>query len=219
MRLSLLAALILILTPPFASAASPALDRYLDKLRPRADGLQAFFGKITDVNRGAKTITLRLGSNLVFHITDSTKISDPSGPVSLDQIRLGEGAEIVMRPGKGGNRIAITIKLDHKATFPDEPAVRTVRGETIMGPMAMEFVVYHPPTSQFQRTVDFGNRLGTFILSVRPDGTVASVKALKSLGYRELDERAEAWLMLWKFRPHSVTEVQLPMSYTRMQRY
>ena len=63
--------------------------------------------------------------------------------------------------------------------------------EVVMRPGA----VYQPPRQEFSRGLDFGRmRSGTFLLSVPPDGTVAAVKMLKTLGYEELDWRAVSWL-------------------------
>jgi outer membrane biosynthesis protein TonB len=61
------------------------------------------------------------------------------------------------------------------------------------------------------RGIDLGNHFGLFLLSVRPDGTVASVKVLQSLVVRELDERAIGRLSRMKFRPGSITEARVPL--------
>jgi len=58
-----------------------------------------------------------------------------------------------------------------------------------------------------------------FLLSVRPDGTVADVKPLRGLGYPELDARAMKCLKKWRFRPHSVTEVRMPFGYSETRHY
>lgn len=38
---------------------------------------------------------------------------------------------------------------------------------------------------------------------------------IESLGYDELNIRGIKWLKKWRFHPNSVTEVQIPVSYTR----
>ncbi len=195
-----------------ATAVPSELDRYLSRLAPRADGRQAFGGKIEAFDPAAKTITLRLGSSLVFHLTSQTTISDPTGPVAADQIKVGEGATIVMRPGQNGARMALTIKLDHRTSFPSATAAHTAQGKTIVGLKAMEFVLTAPPQSRFLRGSDFGKREGLFGLTVLPDGTVASVQVITSLGIRESDKRAENWLKRWKFQPNGVKEFQMPVS-------
>jgi hypothetical protein len=180
--------------------------------------LQAFYGQVTKVDLAAKTITLKLGSSLVFRITNETKISAPGGLVSLDKIRPGVGATVVSRPGPGNIGIAVTIKLALKATFTPEPTARTVRGETISGFAVSNLVVYQPPMDTFNRGLDFGTGSGLFLLSVRPDGSVANVRPLQSLGVNELDTRAEKLLMKTRFRPNSITEARIPVVLSRIRR-
>ena len=55
---------------------------------------------------------------------------------------------------------------------------------------------------------------GVFVLSVEKDGTVKSVKVVKSIGYPELDDAAVRCLRQWLFKPNAVTQVKIPMSYT-----
>ena len=54
---------------------------------------------------------------------------------------------------------------------------------------------------------------GVFLLEVRPDGTVGMVKMVKSMGHNELNLHAIKWLKQWRFKPNSVKEVQIPLSY------
>lgn len=115
-----------------------------------------------------------------------------------------------MRPGKNGARMALTIKLDHNTSFPSEPTAHTVQGKTIIGLKAMEFVVTAPPQSRYLRGSDFGKREGIFGLAVLPDGTVASVKVITSLGIRESDARTENWLKKWIFQPNAVKAFEIP---------
>ena len=138
LRIILAVLVLFLLTLGFASAKT--------KTAPSAN-LQAFYGEVKKVDLAAKTITLQLGSSFVFHVTDETKISGPDGIASMDKIRPGEGASVVMRRGKDNTRIAVTIRLNPKATFASEPTARTVRGETISGFAVGEFVVYQPPAS------------------------------------------------------------------------
>lgn len=51
------------------------------------------------------------------------------------------------------------------------------------------------------RRIDLGNHSGLFLLSIQPDGTVANVKTLPSLGVRELDERALGRISRMTFDP------------------
>jgi TonB family protein len=205
-RIILAAVLLTCLAPGFAPA----------KAAPSAD-LHAFFGQVTAVNLATKTITIKLGKSFVFHVTGETRISSASGgAVPFEKIRLGEGALVTMRPGPGNIGIAVNILLTPGATFPADYSARTTKGETISGAAVGSYVAYQPPREDINRGLNFGMiRSGLFALSVQPDGTVANVKALRSLGYEELDARATKWLKKWRFRPNSVTEVRIPISYQR----
>jgi TonB family protein len=55
---------------------------------------------------------------------------------------------------------------------------------------------------------------GLFSLTVRSDGTVASVEVAKSTGHRKLDECAVAAFQKWRFKPGAVTHVKIPMEFT-----
>jgi protein TonB len=55
---------------------------------------------------------------------------------------------------------------------------------------------------------------GIFILHVRPDGTVASVEIAESTGHAELDQSGVAAFRKWRFRPGTVTKVNIPLAFT-----
>ena len=55
---------------------------------------------------------------------------------------------------------------------------------------------------------------GLFTLTVRPDGSVASVEVTKSTGHRILDESAIAAFQKWRFKPGAVDRVKMPMEFT-----
>jgi outer membrane biosynthesis protein TonB len=40
-----------------------------------------------------------------------------------------------------------------------------------------------------------------------------------SSGYPELDARAQKWMKKWRFRPNSLSEVQLPMYFSQYRPY
>jgi TonB family protein len=190
--------------PPQAAAA------------PSAD-LHEFFGQVTAVNLAARTITIQLGKSFVFHITAETRISSAAGgAVPFEKIQIGDGAFVTMRTGPGNIGIAVKILLTSAVTFPADYSARTTKGETISGAALSNYVVYQPPREDINRGLNFGmTRAGLFLLSVQPDGTVATVKPLRSLGYEELDARAIKYLKKWRFRPNSVTEVRMPIGYQR----
>jgi TonB family protein len=55
---------------------------------------------------------------------------------------------------------------------------------------------------------------GLFSLTVRPDGSVASVEVAKSTGHRILDQSGIAAFQQWRFKPGAVTHVKIPMDFT-----
>ena len=205
-RIILAAILCICLLADFASA----------KPAPSADE-HAFFGQVTAVNLAAKTITVKLGKSFVFHVTGETRISSAAGgAVPFEKIRLGDGALVTMRRGPGNIGIAVKILLTHGVAFPGDYSARTTKGENISGAALGSYVVYQPPRDEINRGINFGMvRSGLFELSVQPDGTVANVKTLRSLGYEELNTRAIKWLKKWRFRPNAVTEVRIPITYRR----
>lgn len=182
--------------------------------------LHTFCGEVKAVDLAAKTITIKSGGkSLVFHVTDETKISSRNEHIRLDTVTRGQGATVVMRLGEGNVGIAVMIRFDADASLSKYLSLfsaRTTRGETISGLAVNNYVAYQPPDDGFSRGLDFGmRRLGMFLLSVQPDGAVANVTSLKSLGYEELDVRAAKWLKKWRFRPNNVTEVRIPAGYYR----
>ena len=205
MRIILAAVLLSFLATGFAPAKTPPSD------------LHSFFGQVTAVNLAAKTITIKLGKSFVFHVTGETTISSASGgAVRLEKIRLGDGALITMRPGPGNVGIAVKILVTPGISFPDDYSGRTIKGENISGAALGNYVVYQPPPDDINRGLNFGMiRSGLFALSVQPDGTVGTVKTVRSFGYEELDARAAKWLKKWRFRPNSLTEVRMPINYHR----
>jgi TonB family protein len=54
---------------------------------------------------------------------------------------------------------------------------------------------------------------GAFALHVRPDGGVARVETLKSIGHRSLDRAAIAAFREWRFYPRTVSIVRVPIRY------
>ena len=191
-----------------ASAAAPS----------SAGSLHTFYGEVRAVDLKAKTITLKTHTRtFVFQITDETKISSFRGYVSWDKVRPGQGARVLMRLGEDGKGIAVQIRFDDdagQAKFLALFSARTTRGEMISGIAVSNFVAYEPPPIPINRGFDLGlNKLRMFRLSVRPDGTVASATPYVSFGAEDLDSRSIKWLMKWRFKPNSVTEVRMPVSW------
>lgn len=183
--------------------------------------LNTFYGVVKAIDLASKTITIKSnGRSLLFHITDETKISGRDRYVRLDTVKPGEGALVVMRLGEGNKGIAVNIRFDSDASqakFLSLFSARTTRGEMISGLAVNNLVAYQPPDDAFIRGLDLGpTKLRIFRLSVLPDGTVASATPFVSFGYDELDARAVKWLKKWRFHPNSVTEVRMPMAWSRL---
>lgn len=201
------------------AAAAPKFAIPPTPLEAKPGDLHAFYGEVKAVNRGARTITLGMPMRFTFKVSGETQITvRGGGAVAFDGINPGAGVQIEARREASGWS-ALKIKLQPGATFPEELSVKTVQGKTITGPDAAEFVAYEPPSQLINRNINFGQRSGSFILSVRPDGTVANVRPAKSLGVKELDERSIARLRKVKFRPNSVTEARVPVSFSSFRRY
>ncbi len=98
-------------------------------------------------------------------------------------------------------------------------SARTVQGKTIKGLAVAEFIAYEPPAELVNRNIDFGQRSGLFLLSLQPDGSVANVRPIKSLGVNELDERASRRLMKMKFRAGALSEARIPVNVNSFRRY
>jgi TonB family protein len=51
-------------------------------------------------------------------------------------------------------------------------------------------------------------------IHIKPDGSVRSVNMLRSTGQKILDETAMRGFSRWRFRPHSLKVVRVPIQYT-----
>lgn len=187
-------------------------------------GVHTFYGEVVAIDPAKKVLQLKSGhQRFLFRYNDQTKMSSASGPVRLDRILRGTGAAVVMRVGEGNEGIALVIRFVPNASQVTPPLIsaRTVRGERITGVAVGKFVDYEPPADEWSggATLARRNNTGVFLLSVAADGTVSNVTLRTSTGYPELDARAEKWMKKWRFRPNSLTEVQLPMYFSQYHRY
>jgi TonB family protein len=195
-----------LLTPGFALGEREASDKYY-----------TFYGDVVAIN--PHSITIKSGGKpLVFQITDETKISGRYRPVLLDQIKTGDGATVMMKLGNRGFGTAVRIRVDvgtSRSKSLKLYAARRVGGEVISGMAFNNYVAYQPPADGWSGggILEQPYHDGVFLLEVRSDGTVGAVKVVKSLGYSELNMHAIRWCKRWRFKPNSVTEVQIPLSY------
>lgn len=190
------------------------------KNAPAPDGLQAFYGEVKAVNRSERTITIEVGMRFVFRVTSETKIIARGGaPFTVDNIKPGQGALIVARRNGGQTGIAVKITVEPGAHFSPVISARTRQGKTISGLDVLALITSKPPTEVINRNINFGRQSGLFALDVQADGTVGNVRAIRSFGLSELDERAKKWFMKWKFRPNAVDEVRVPMTFNSFRRY
>jgi hypothetical protein len=180
--------------------------------------LHTLYGEVRAYNPATKIMILRSnGQDLSFSVTNETHLSSYYGHVSLDKITRGSGATVTIKVDERGHGVAVHIRLEPNTNLAKSLAlqsVRTLSGEVISGMAFNNYVVYRPPTDAWMGGVPFeSTRQSMFVLSVQRDGTVSEVKPLRGLGYPELDARAAKWLKRWKFKPNSITEARLPMSY------
>ena len=179
---------------------------------------------MTSVDPAHRTLVVSLGSRFVFHVPVSTPIAFRNGTsTDFSAVKVGQLVDIVARRDAQdwtATKIALPARGLHLAEskpgvpfFGDRFSVKTSAGKTVTGLAARSYVLYSPPEQFVNRGIDLGNHSGMFLLSIRPDGTVAKVEVLRSLAVRELDERALSRLARMKFRPGSITEARLPVSY------
>jgi hypothetical protein len=189
-------------------------------LLSRPGDLQRFYGQVTAIDRSARTITIELGSRFVLRVQATTKITVKGGAAaSFDSIKLGDGVDVVARRGAGRSWAALQITVQSGAHFPDVISAKTVKGQTITGPAVGNFVTYEPPAEIVNRNIDFGHTSGLYLLLLRPDGTVANARPIKSMGLKELDDRAIRRLMKMKFLPGKLAEVRIPVTFHSFRRY
>jgi TonB family protein len=187
-------------------------------------GLHTFHGQVVLIDPAKKVIVIQSHKErLVFHYNEHTRISSTLGEVHMDRVIRGTNAALVMRLGEGNVGIATEIRLVPSPSWAQTLALisaRTVHGETINGAPVGKFVVYKPEAAGWAggAPLERRNNAGLFVLSVAADGTVANVAVRQSTGYSELDTRAQSWMKKWRFKPNSLTEVQLPMFFTEAYR-
>jgi TonB family protein len=186
--------------------------------------LHTFYGQVVLIDPAKKVIVIESHKQrLVFHYNEQTRISSTLGQVHMDKVIRGTHAAVVMRLGEGNVGIATEIRFVPYPSWAQTLALisaRTVHGETINGAPVGKFVVYKPETDGWTGGPSFErrNNAGLFVLSVAADGTVANVAVRQSTGYSELDARGQNWMKRWRFKPNSLTEVQLPMFFTETYR-
>jgi Cu/Ag efflux protein CusF len=183
-------------------------------LLARPGDVQRLYGQVKAIDRSARTITLELGARFVLRIQEATKITLRGGAAaSFDSIKLGDGVDVVARRGAGGSWAALKITLERGARFPDVISAKTVKGRTITGPEVINLITYEPPGEIVNRNIDFGHPSGLFLLVLRRDGTVASARPIRSMGLKELDDRAITRATKMKFQPGALAEVRVPITF------
>jgi hypothetical protein len=112
--------------PDFVCAATGSSEKFY-----------TFYGDVTAIDLAAHTVTIKSGGKrLVFRITDETKISGRNRYVSLDKIRPGDGATVVMKLGEGNIGIAVRIRFDTEGSLLNSLklfAARTGSGGVVSG--------------------------------------------------------------------------------------
>ena len=180
-----------------------------------------FFGEVQAVDLAARTLTIKSGGRpLVFHYNRATKISSFHGHISWDRVRPGQGAAVAMRLGEGNIGVAVAVRFQHSAAYENLLSLyraRTLGGEVVSGVALANYIAHEPRSDRgySRATENFLSATGVFKLGVRRDGTVAAVVPVKSLGNKDRDKYAADWLNEWRFRPNSVTEVQMPVGLVR----
>jgi len=75
--------------------------------------------------------------------------------------------------------------------------------------------VYYAPRPEYPQPARKQHLEGAGIaeIHINPDGSVVSVNMLRSTGHKILDEAAIHGFLGWRFRPHSVNVVRVPIQY------
>ena len=222
MRLNyfIIAALLLVAT---GSVSGQNLASLPSPLEAKPGDICAFSGRVTSVDQSSRTLVLSLGTRFLFHVPTSTPIAFRKGSATdFDSIIAGSMVEVVGRRESNdwtATKVTLPTPGVHLANTDQGPSflgeefsVKPPAGKVVSGLEAQRYVLYAPPEQLVNRGIDLGNHSGSFLLSVRPDGTVADVKVLRSLSVREQEERAIGRLSRIKFRPNSVTEARVPIS-------
>ena len=206
------------LSSVISASAAPRFTPPPTPLEARPGDLHAFYGQVKAVDPAGRTFTIGIPMQFTFKVAAETQITvRRGGAASFDAIMPGAGTHIVARRDAKG-WTAQKITLEPGAKFPAEMSATTAQGKNITGPDVAEFITYEPPAQIVNRGINFGRRSGLFLVSVRPDGSVAGVRPIKSLGEKELDERATQRLMKMKFRPGALKEARIPVNLESFRR-
>jgi TonB family protein len=75
--------------------------------------------------------------------------------------------------------------------------------------------VYYAPRPEYPQSATKQRLEGVGIaeIHINADGSVASVNMLRSTGHKILDEAALHGFLGWRFRPHSLNVVRVPIQY------
>jgi TonB family protein len=75
--------------------------------------------------------------------------------------------------------------------------------------------VYYSPRPEYPQSARKQRLQGAGIaeIHIKPDGSVASVSMLRSTGHKILDQSAIHGFLGWRFRPHSLSVVRVPIQY------
>lgn len=89
----------------------PAAERKVPPKGERKGGVTPFVGKVTAVDKAAKTI--KVGER-TFQITSESKITKADKPATLDDAVVGDAVRGAFRKTDDGKMAAITIRLGAK---------------------------------------------------------------------------------------------------------
>ncbi len=147
-RITFFAACLLLILLPYSYAA---LQVDVKKVLTPTD-LQRFYGQVKAVDRSARTVTIEIPMRFVFHLRAETKISQRGGAAAtFDNVKVGDGIDVVGHHGADNSWTAVTIKLERGASFGDEISASTVHGQTITGLAVGLYLAYQPPTELINR--------------------------------------------------------------------
>ena len=118
----------------------------------------------------------------------------------------------VGNPRGAGSGFAGVSDADIQSLF----AATTPGGKTLSAAELRPLILHAPAPKRNLKVMGFMNlKIGVFLLTVQPDGTVSKVEILQSLGAALADNEVKQTFKKWRFRPNSVNQVRVPGYYSR----
>jgi TonB family protein len=173
---------------------------------------------------GSGIVVIRI--NPATGLVTKAEVARSTGSRILDNAALLAFRQWRFKPGTlSAARLPITFTL--AAAAPNQPrpilpetlvrslyAGTSITGQRLNASELEPLMLYKPmPMGIPAASLNWRLKVGVFLLTVRPEGTVGKVETLQSTGHSGLDGEIIGNLKRWRFRPNSVKEVRVPAEY------